>query len=290
MDNPILMPPKPFLSHREFVEKFDLVEWSYKKSEGYVEPDRKGIPRDEKRPVPKKKFTAQTNTLLIGSWTLPSMKNVAQRIESSHTLTRKWSSESDFKKAVRKLRDEYLDGFFDFFIEMLKRLHRFSQIKDRTDSDIGVEAGDFYYTMLMINLADFSWGKIVYDRARVKIKEEMPKVEVGNFICFLKLLGIICHVKLNHEFDREYLLKTRHEIDIMTHRFHHDLVVAAYRNIPITVATYSAALTTLARLMTTRFFSQLAPEKEKKKFVGPDAMLSLGTPTEYQALHLSHDV
>lgn len=290
MDNPILMPPKPFFSHKEFVERFDLNEWAYRNAEDYEEPDRKGIPRDEKRPVPKKKHAAQSYSLLTGSWTLPSMKHMAQRIESSHTLTRKWSSESDFRKAVRKLRDEYLDGFIDFFIDMLKRMHQFSQIRDRTDSDIGVEAGDFYYTMLMINLADFSWGKIVYERARMKIKEEMPKLDVGNFICFLKLLGIICHVKLNHEFNRDYLLKTRHEIDVITHRFHHDLVVAAHRNIPITVATYSAALTTLARLMTTRFFSQLAPEKEKKKIVGPDAMLSLGTPSSFQALHLSHDV
>ncbi|MBI4248564.1 MAG: hypothetical protein HY611_03590 [Elusimicrobia bacterium] len=286
-----LTPPPPYLSREEFVLRFDLVEWAFRKYQDYSEPERKGIPRDERRPVPKKKFMAQALMLTLGGWTLRNHKLLAQRIETSYTLERKWASEPEFKKAVRALLAEYLDGFFEVFLKMLKQLHELAPQREKTDSDLGLEAGNFYYLALMIHLADYTWGFTVQQRAHEKIQEALRANEIGYFSGFLKLLDLVCYARSQGKINvgPDYAIKCRDELDHIIQRIHWEECVAAYREVPLTVATFSAAQAYLSRLMTSRFCGLIAKGKQKQK-IDTGAMTPLNTPTRYQALHLAHQV
>lgn len=284
-----LNPPAPFHSREELVLRFDLVEWTYKKCQDYAEPERKGIPRDERRPLPKNKFSAQVYMLVRGNWTLRNLKLLAQRVEISYTLGRKWASEDEFKKGVRRLRDEYLDDFFVLFIKMLKQLHESAPLREKTDSDLGQEAANFYYLALMISLADFTWGLVVQQRAHEKIEEALRTVDVGHFSGFLKALDLVCYARSKGKIKvgADYAIRCRDEMDRLIERIHWDECVANLRNIPLTANTYSAAQATLSRLMISRFCGLIARGRQKEK-LDTGAMLPLRTPTQYQALHLPH--
>ncbi|MBI4376699.1 MAG: hypothetical protein HY549_09650 [Elusimicrobia bacterium] len=284
-----LNPPPPFLSREEFVLRFDLVEWTFQKCQSYQESERKGIPRDEKRPVPKKKFMAQALMLVLGGWTLRNHKLLAQRIETSYTLERKWASEPEFKKAVRKLLADYLDGFFDLFLKMLKELHELAPQREKTDSDLGLEAANLFYLALMINLADYTWGLVVQQRAHEKIQEALRTTQLGYFSGFLKALDIVCYARSKGKIKAgpDYAIKCRDELDHVYQRAYWEGCVAGHRALPLTANTYFAAVTTLGRLMTSRFCGLVARGRQKEK-IDTGAMLPLNTPTRYQALHLPH--
>ncbi len=286
-----LNPPRPFLSREEFVLRFDLVEWTFKKCQNYAEPERKGIPRDEKRPVPKKKFMAQVLMLVLGNWTLRSHKLLAERIESSYTLERKWASEPEFKKAVHKLLAEYLDGFFDLFLKMLKELHELAPQREKTDADLGHEAANLYYLTLMISLADYTWGLVVQQRAHEKIEEALRTTQFGYFSGFLKALDLVCYARSGGKIKvgPDYAIKCRDELDHVIQRIHWEECVAAHRNVPLTTCTFSAAQAYLSQLMTSRFCGLIARGRQKEK-LDTGAMLPLNTPTRYQALHLAHQL
>lgn len=284
-----LSPPRPFVSREEFVLRFDLVEWTFKRCQEYVEPERKGIPRDEKRPLPRNKFLAEVYTLVRGNWTLKTLKLLAARVEIGYSLARKWSSEPGFKKDVQKLRDEYLDGYFDLFLKMLNQLHRLSKIRKKTDSELGVEAENFYYLTLMIDLADYTWGLVVQQKAHEKIGKSLRTLEAGHFSGFLKLLDLICYARSRGKVKvaPDFVIQCRDELDHLIQRCYWDMCVAGYRNVPLTANTYGAALATLARLSTSRLCGFIARGRQKEK-IDTGAMTPLNTPTRYQALHLPH--
>lgn len=286
-----LDPPKPFVSREEFVQRFDLVEWTFRKCQDYVEPERKGIPRDEKRPLPRKKFLAEVYTLVRGNWTLKTLKLLAGRVGISYSLARKWASEPDFKEGVQNLRDEYLDGYFDLFLKMLKDLQRQLKIRKKTDSELGVEAEYFYYLTLMVDLADYTWGLIVQQKAHEKIGRALRSAgdEIGYFSGFLKFLDLICYSRSRGKVKvgPDFVIKCRDELDRLIQRCHWEMCVAGYRDLPLTANTYATAQTTLTRLSTSRFCALIARGRQKEK-IDTGAMTPLSTPTRYQALHLPH--
>lgn len=285
----LLNPPRPFICRGEFVDRFDLVEWTFKKTKDYVEPERKGIPRDEKRPVPKHKFEAQVYTLTLGGWTLRNLKLLAERVGISYTLARKWASEPDFKKDVRRLRDEYLDGFFEVFLKMLRDLQDLAATRDKTEGDIGHEAECFYYLALMIHFADFTWGLAVQRRAHEKIEEALRSAQLGHFAGFLRLLDLVCYARSRGKIKvgPDYAIKCRDEMDHVIQRLHWDACVASRQNLPLTVSTYSAAQAMLSRLVMSRLCGLIARGRQKEKR-DTGAMMPLNTPTQYQAKHLPH--
>lgn len=284
-DTAHISPAGTFKTRKEFVERFDLVEWVHRKCNRYQEPERRGIPRDEKRPVPKNKFEAEAHMLLRGNWTEPTLKRLAERIGISYSLYRKWTADPEFQKSIIQLRDEYLDGFFDFFLKALDELHESSQLKTKDVATIDHEAANFYYLVLLIDLADYSWGTVIKEIAHEKIQEILKSKKLDGFAGFLQFLDLICYSK---HVSRNRVLECRNALDELTNQFHHDLCVASYRQRPKTVVTYSSAITTLARLAISKFCSSIG--KPKKREMGPDAMMPLNTPTEYMAKNLPHVV
>ena len=221
--------------------------------------------------------------------TLRNLNLLAGRVVISYTLSRKWASEPDFKKGVEQLRDEYLDGFFDTFLKMLRDLHDLSSMRDKTDGDLGHEAMCFYYVSLMIDLADYTWGFVVQQRAHEKIEESLRTVQLGHFAGFLKLLDFVCYARSRGKIKvgPDYMIECRNEMDHMIQRLHWDTCVAGRRGLPLTISTCSAAQATLSRLVTSRLCGLIARGRQKEK-LDTGAMMPLNTPTQYQAKHLPH--
>jgi len=282
-----LSPPRPFLCKKEFILRFDLVEWTFAKCQDYAEPERKGIPRDEKRPIPRKKFMAEVQSLVLGNWTLRNMKLLASRVGISYTLSRKWASESEFKKGVRQLRDEYLDEFLALLVKMLKELNELAKLREKTDSELGLEAANFYYLAVMIELADYTWGSLMQQRAHEKIEEALRTLKIGKFAGFLRFLDLICHARSKGKIkvSPDYTIQCRDELDHFIQRLHWDGCVASFRAIPLTANAYFSAQATLSRLAISRLCGMIARGKQKEK-LDTGAMLFLDTPTRYEALHL----
>lgn len=86
---------------------FDVGWYISEQLKGYIEPQRKGIPRGQPIGMHKNKFTA---ALLI-SLTNVKQRQIARDMDINYGLLRKWNSEKEFQKAKSRHRRRFIELF-----------------------------------------------------------------------------------------------------------------------------------------------------------------------------------
>lgn len=89
-----------------------LTEFLEEKAREYVEPSRKGTPKGDSIGFSKVKHCASLCCI-----TSMSLKEIAENLNISYGLLRKWRTEEEFKKTINNHRTD----FGDFFMEKFKK-------------------------------------------------------------------------------------------------------------------------------------------------------------------------
>ncbi len=271
----IKTPPKTAASTSQDDAQFlpralDLLLWIEDKRQSYEEPDRKGIPRDEQKPMPLKKHSAALFMLLWRNRRIPLLEQVAKSCGASNTLIRKWLAEPRFKESINQLRDEYLDGFFTLFLKLLKdldvRLGMTFGTAKKDNFTRKMETRDLRSLMLLLDIADDKWGWLLQERAHQIIQEELRKGGLKHAGVFLRWLDMICHVRSKKKLKMApgYFSKLAHEFQDVTHRLYFDLSVAADRNDGAVAKAYGETLAILTMMWSNKLCQHLAQEAGQK--------------------------
>lgn len=266
----------------------NLTNYIDEKRAAFQAVSRKGIPRDERRPISYEKYSAQLFMLQRGNFRSENLKVVAKLSGVSYALVRKWTAEEAFKQGVQQQLTIYLDGFFNAFVKELNSLYSTEGLVTRKDGFVRKhEAQKARSVVYLLEAADNSWGWIVLEEAHKRIEKILKNCELnqnGNPEAmspddyrynherprhhgagFLRLLDLICHIRSRGrlEVDPGFAIRCKRELSTAIANLYWDLCVATKENAEI-VQTYAEAISYLAILLTNKICQTISERGRQK--------------------------
>lgn len=192
----ILITTKFQPDHRSILDSTLLGEYIKKKTNAYVEPERKGTAKGEEIGLSCVKYQAS----LYGITNI-KQKYVAKALDITHGVVRKWHTEPTFKKTVEKHRREFAQTFCDYIEKLVADELHFQKIGRPEDEDYEfyltehlhyVDNGDVYGSQLCDIIKDVLERKIaeIEERRKKNIADRRDEVYLDMVKRVLKWSGI----------------------------------------------------------------------------------------------------